>query len=254
VASDAPGRGARAVEKLRALHTVPSSVAFSPAGPLLTPRLLGLGRRGHVALTFDDGPDPIGTRRVMDVLAVLGWRASFFVLGDMVVAHPGLVAEIVAAGHDVGVHASTHRSHRRMSPRRIADDLRRAHGTVAAAGAVPAFYRPPHGALSPEGLLTARRLGMRTVLWTAWGRDWRAEATPASVRDDVAAGRLDGGTVLLHDSDCASAPGSWRTTVAALPPLADLFAARGLDVGPLRDHFTPTASDRTRSSVGSTPR
>jgi hypothetical protein len=78
---------------------------------------------------------------------------------------------------------------------------------------------------------------MRTVLWTAWGRDWRAEATPQSVCDDVAAGRIDGGTVLLHDSDCSSAPGSWRTTLAALAGLGDLFAARDLTVGPVREHF-----------------
>lgn len=241
MASDAPGRAARATEKLRALHTVPSSLAFSAAGPRLTPGLLGLGRRGHVALTFDDGPDPLGTPRVMDTLAVLGWRATFFVLGDMVAANPRLVAELVAAGHDVGVHASTHRSHRHMAPRRIVDDVSRAYDTVVAAGAQPAFYRPPHGALSPEGLVTAHRRGMRAVLWTAWGRDWRAGASPASVRADVAAGRLDGGTVLLHDSDCASAPGSWRTTVAALPRLADLFADRGLEAGPLSDHFAAPA-------------
>jgi peptidoglycan/xylan/chitin deacetylase (PgdA/CDA1 family) len=199
--------------------------------------MCGIGFAGHVALTFDDGPDPVGTPRIIDALDALGWRATFFVLGDMVAADPGLVAELVAAGHDVGVHAATHRSHRRMTPRRIVGDIRRAYDTVLAAGAVPVFHRPPHGATSPEGLLTARRLGMRTVLWTAWGRDWRAEATPETVRDDVATGRLAGGTVLLHDSDCASAPGSWRTTLGALPLLAELFADRGLEVGPLRDHW-----------------
>jgi len=242
VASDAPARGGRAIEKLRALHTVPSSVAFSPVGPRLTPRLRGIGRPGHVALTFDDGPDPVGTEAIMGALRELGWHATFFVLADMVRRSPGLVAELVAAGHDVGVHASAHRSHRHMTPARIRDDVRRAHATIVDAGALPTFYRPPHGALSPEGLVTARGLGMRTVLWTAWGRDWRAEATPASVCHDVAAGRLDGGTVLLHDSDCASAPGSWRTTLAALPPLGDLFAERELTVGPLRDHFTAPRS------------
>ena len=235
--SDRPGRGGRVAEKLRALHTIPSSVAFSPAGPYLAARLRGLGRPGHVALTFDDGPDPVGTPLIAAELDRLGWRATFFVLGDMVDANPGLVADLVAEGHDVGVHASEHRSHRTMTPKRICDDIRRAHATVAGAGATPAFHRPPHGALSPEGFVTARRLGMRTVLWTAWGRDWRAEATPDSVCADVAAGRLDGGTVLLHDSDCASAPGSWRTTLAALAPLGDLFADRGLTVGPLSEHF-----------------
>jgi peptidoglycan/xylan/chitin deacetylase (PgdA/CDA1 family) len=240
VGSDISGRGGRAVEKLRALHTMPSSVAFSPVGPRLTPQLRGVGRPGHVALTFDDGPDPVGTAPIVAALDRLGWRATFFVLGDMVHRSPALVTDLVAAGHDVGVHASTHRSHRHMSPRQIRDDVCRARATVVDAGAVPRFYRPPHGAVSPEGLFTARRLGMRTVLWTAWGRDWRAEATPASVADDVAAGRLDGGTVLLHDSDCASAPGSWRTTLASLPRLADLFAARDLTVGPLREHFSAT--------------
>ena len=125
MASDPSGSGARAAEKLRALHTVPSSLAFSPAGPRLTPRLLGLGRRGHVALTFDDGPDPVGTPRIMDVLAVLGWRATFFVLGDMVDARPGLVAELVAEGHDVGVHASMHRSHRHIAHRNESRGKRR---------------------------------------------------------------------------------------------------------------------------------
>jgi peptidoglycan/xylan/chitin deacetylase (PgdA/CDA1 family) len=237
VGSDGSARGGRAVEKLRALHTIPSSLAFSAAGPRLTPRLRGIGRPGHVALTFDDGPDPAGTLPILAALDRLGWRATFFVLGAMVDRTPGLVGDLVAAGHDVGVHASIHRSHRLMTPAQVRDDVRRAHATVVDAGAVPRFYRPPHGAVSPEGLLTARRLGMRTVLWTAWGRDWRAEATPETVVDDVAAGRLDGGTVLLHDSDCASAPGSWRTTLASLPRLADLFAAQGLTVGPLRHHL-----------------
>jgi peptidoglycan/xylan/chitin deacetylase (PgdA/CDA1 family) len=257
VGSDASGRGTHVVEQLQKLHTVPSSVAFSPAGPYLTPRLLGIGTRGHVALTFDDGPDPVGTRCVMAALDRLGWRATFFVLGAMVRRNPQLVAELVAAGHDVGVHADEHRSQRRMTPGRIRDDVRRAHGTVAAAGAVPEFYRPPHGALSPQGILVARRLGMRPVLWTAWGRDWRAEATPQSVCDDVAAGRLDGGTVLLHDSDCAATAGSWRTTVAALARLADLFAARGLTVGPLRDHFhrpSRPGATSTDPTSGPTPR
>jgi len=237
VASDAQRR---ALEKLLALHTVPSSVAFSPAGRFVVRGLCGFGTPGHVALTFDDGPDPHGTPAVVDALERFGWQATFFLVGDMVRRAPGLVTDLVAAGHEVGVHAETHRSQRSMTPRQIGDDIRRAYAEITgAAGVCPRWYRPPHGALSPEGLLTARDLGMRAVLWSAWGRDWLAEATPETVRRDVAAGRLDGGTVLLHDSDCASAPGSWRTTVAALPLLAELFEARRLTVGPLRDHATP---------------
>jgi hypothetical protein len=81
---------------------------------------------------------------------------------------------------------------------------------------------------------------MTTVLWTTWGRDWRREATPASVVADVTRRYVDGGTVLLHDSDCTSYPGSWRSALGALPRLADEFAARGLAVGTIGTHGVKT--------------
>jgi hypothetical protein len=90
--------------------------------------------------------------------------------------------------------------------------------------------------LTTGGLLAARRLGLRPVLWSAWGRDWTAGATPRSVVEELCRGVLDGGTALLHDSDATSAPGSWRTTVAALPLLAAEVTRRGLAVGPLGEH------------------
>ena len=74
------------------------------------------------------------------------------------------------------------------------------------------------------------------VLWTTWGRDWRPVATPETVVDDLRKGRLAGGTVLLHDSDCTSAPGSWRSALGALPRLAEELEARGLRAGTLGAH------------------
>jgi len=222
--------------RLLPLHSAPSGLAFSALGPRVTPRLRGVGRPGHLAITFDDGPDPEATPAVMAALDAVGWRATFFALGDMVERSPDLLGALVDAGHEVGVHAHRHRNHRSMSPRAIRDDVRRAHATVVGAGARPVWYRPPHGALTPEAHLTARRLGMRPVLWTAWGRDWRSGASAEEIRDEVARGRLDGGTLLLHDSDCASEPGCWRATVAAIPLIADLVATRGLSVGPLSTH------------------
>ena len=78
---------------------------------------------------------------------------------------------------------------------------------------------------------------MTTVLWTTWGRDWRREATPDSVVADVTRRYVDGGTVLLHDSDRLSTPGSWRTTLAATAALLDELATRELPVGPLAEHW-----------------
>jgi hypothetical protein len=83
---------------------------------------------------------------------------------------------------------------------------------------------------------------VRTVLWTAWGRDWTATATPGSVTAEVARGLRPGGTVLLHDSDCTSAPGAWRSALGALPRLAELFAAHHLTIGPLGDHGVAPAA------------
>jgi peptidoglycan/xylan/chitin deacetylase (PgdA/CDA1 family) len=225
------------MDRCLVLHTVPSTLAFSPVGQRVSPALAGVGRAGHVAITFDDGPDPASTPQFLTALADLGWRATFFMLGDMVRRAPGLAAEVAAAGHEVGVHADVHRSQKRMMPRAIRDDVVRAREVVAGAtGVEPVWYRPPHGALTVEGRLTARRLGMRSVLWTTWGRDWRAEATPETVRDDVFAGRVDGGTVLLHDSDCTSDPGAWRSALGGLPLLAEGFAARNLIAGTCGEH------------------
>jgi len=201
------------------------------------PRLAGLGRRDHVALTFDDGPDPASTPAFLEALAGLGWHATFFMLGSMVRKAPGLAAEVAAAGHEVAVHGDEHRSQLWRTPGAVAADLDRArHEVAGATGSAPRWFRPPYGVLTLGGVQAARGAGLSPVLWTAWGRDWRAEATPATVAGDVARDLGPGATVLLHDSDCTSAPGAWRSALGALPRLAEVFAWHGLDVGPLRDH------------------
>lgn len=225
-----------------ALHTAPSLVALSSIGRHIAPSLAGVGDRGHVALTFDDGPDPSSTPAVLEALDAAGWRATFFMLGEMVRKSPALAAEVVAAGHEVAVHGDRHRTLLRLGPRTTHDDIQRAADEIASAtGVVARWYRPPFGTLSVGGLLAARKLGLQVVLWTAWGRDWRAEATGASVADDVLDGFVDGGTVLLHDSDCTSAPECWRSTLDSFPLLGKGFADRGLVVGPVGEHGIATS-------------
>ncbi len=222
-------------------------VGIVHAGPAVTswrflrmhflPALAGVGRPGHVSLTFDDGPDPKSTPAFMDALDGLGWRATFFLLGSMTRQSPALAAELVAAGHEVAVHGDVHDSMLGRTPQAARDDIRRARDQIAAASGVePRWFRPPYGIVSASSLRGARELGLQTVLWTAWGRDWRSEATPETVLADVRRGLTPGGTVLLHDSDCTSAPGSWRSALGALPRLADLFAERKLTAGPLAEH------------------
>lgn len=222
-----------------AMHAAPALTAIAPLRRHLFPRLAGIGASGHVALTFDDGPDPKSTPAFLDVLDGLGWHATFFMLGDMVRKAPGLAAEVAAAGHEVAVHGETHRSMLWRTPWSVADDVARGRDIVAGATGVDSeFFRPPYGMLSGGALRAARRCDLDVVLWTAWGRDWRPEATPESVTEDVLRGHLDGGTVLLHDSDCTSSPGSWMSAVGALPRLAESLALRDLRVGTLHEHFT----------------
>jgi len=232
-----------------AAYASPSVARLLPPRWRATPRLSGFGRPDHVALTFDDGPDPKSTPAVMEALAGLGWSATFFCLGPMVAAAGGLAAELTAAGHEVAVHGWTHDGAVRRTPAALVDDVRRCREVIAdATGIRPRWYRPPFGELSVGSLIAARALDLQLVLWTAWGRDWRAEATPGSVVADVARGVVPGGTVLLHDSDCTSAESSWRITVAALPLLAELFADHDLEVGPLGEHgLAPTAHGASRA-------
>jgi peptidoglycan/xylan/chitin deacetylase (PgdA/CDA1 family) len=219
------------------VHAAPALGGVSPIGVRFTPRLVGVGRPGHVALTFDDGPDRESTPAFVGVLAELGWHATFFMLGAMVRRDPGLAREVADAGHEIAVHGDVHGNMLRRTPRATTDDVVRAYDTIASAtGVAPRWFRPPFGISSYASLRAAGRQGMSTVLWTTWGRDWRREATPATVVADVTRRYVDGGTVLLHDSDCTSYPGSWRSTLGALTILAERFAALDLKVGTVGDH------------------
>jgi peptidoglycan/xylan/chitin deacetylase (PgdA/CDA1 family) len=234
------------------VHLAPGLTTFRTARCRVLPVLSGVGSPGHVALTFDDGPDPASTPAFLDVLDQLGWKATFFLLGQQVAQHPDLAAELTRRGHELGVHGFHHSNHLRRSLRWTTDDLRRAVDVIGAAtGAAPTWFRPPYGALAASSLVAARRAGLPTVLWTTWGRDWRPEATPTTVAADLAATWHRGATVLLHDSDVTSAPGSWRSALGALPTVADRWAAAGLTVGPLADHGlgrTPQADRHGRAA------
>src|SRR5262249_40256728 len=107
------------------------------------PRVCGHGRRDHVALTFDDGPDPAWTPAFLEVLATWRARATFFMLGSMAAAAPGLAAEIAAAGHEVAVHGWAHRYTVLRGPRAVAGHLARARGAGGGRGGSTAAVLPP---------------------------------------------------------------------------------------------------------------
>lgn len=220
-----------------AANLLPGLTAWRDMRCTLLARLAGVGAAAHVALTFDDGPAATSTPAVLDSLDRLGWRATFFLLGSEVDRKPELAAEVAARGHEVALHGYHHANHLWHAPPWVAADVRRGYDRVSeAAGAAPRWFRPPYGALAASSIAAARRCGLKTVLWTTWGRDWRRDATGPTVAAEVEATFRPGATVLLHDSDVTSAPGSWRATLAALPLLSERWGAAGLAVGPLAEH------------------
>ena len=183
------------------------------------------GRRS-VALTFDDGPHPVTTRRILAVLGTTRHRATFFMLGAKARRHPDVVREIHAAGHTLGVHGDRHdRLHAFRMPWRVRDELLRAARAVEdATGVRPRFFRPPLGHTSVTTTRGVRRAGMIVVGWSARGLDGNRGRTPEAVVARVARSLTDGAIVMLHD---ASEHDDFEpASVRALPELLRLLDDR----------------------------
>jgi peptidoglycan/xylan/chitin deacetylase (PgdA/CDA1 family) len=215
---------------MAAAQYLPSTVALGQWTPL---RALpgGLCRwRGDgagVALTFDDGPSPEATPKFLDRLDRLGLTATFFVLGSLTAEAPTLVAEIGRRGHQVETHGYHHRHHLARSPGWVRRDLSAAARAMQAAGLAPRWYRPSYGQATGATLWAARRQGWRTVLWSAWGREWATD-DPAEVAARIGRRLRPGAVVLLHDNDRFGRPGMWRTGLEALDRVAEDLDRRGL--------------------------
>jgi peptidoglycan/xylan/chitin deacetylase (PgdA/CDA1 family) len=179
-----------------------------------------------VALTFDDGPHPVTTRRILTVLAGTRHRATFFVLGAKARRHPDVVREIQEAGHTLGVHGDRHdRLHAFRTPWRVHDELLRAARAVeSATGVRPRFFRPPLGHTSISTIPGVRRAEMIVVSWSTRGFDGIRSRTPEAVVARVARTVTDGAIVLLHD---ASEHDDFEpASVLALPELLRLLDDR----------------------------
>jgi peptidoglycan/xylan/chitin deacetylase (PgdA/CDA1 family) len=202
-------------------HAALTAAGMVPRSALLGPNLCRLppenAASGEVALTFDDGPDPELTPRVLEMLAAHHARASFFMVGQRARSHPALVRAVLAAGHSVENHTDTHpaffAAHGLAGQRR---QILRAQSALREAGAEPLWFRPPMGLRSPLLDPVLAGLGLCHASWT-----WRsADAVLADPRRILQRLRRVGAgdVVLLHD-------GTWRRDADGQPPLLQVLPA-----------------------------
>jgi peptidoglycan-N-acetylglucosamine deacetylase len=193
-------------------------------------RIPGLERldpaEGRWALTFDDGPDPDATPAVLDALDAEGVSSTFFLVGEQLLTHHELGAEVARRGHAVGLHGFHHEDHDRLPG--VRDDLQRGLDAVeSATGTRPSIFRPPYGRPSEATADACRELDLEIVYWSGWGLDW--EPIPPERIADLVIRDLSGGVVVvLHDSPRYAYRRSATPTAEALPAILEAAAERGL--------------------------
>ena len=198
------------------------------------PIVRAAGTPGRCALTFDDGPDPEFTPRVLEILARTGQRATFFVIGERAARHPELMQRLVAEGHEVGNHSATHPWHLSLWPgRRVAAELNQASDLIErACGVRPRLFRPPAGILSPRIAAGARAAGLQLVGFSTRSLDG-SPVIPASVAlRRLARGLGPGAILLLHDGAVA---GKAPVSLSGLPELCAAMERAGLRSVPVSE-------------------
>jgi len=187
------------------------------------------GGEKRIALTFDDGPNPDATPRVLDALAKEQVPATFFLLGKHVERWPDLARRVVRDGHGVGNHGYHHRKLHARGPGYVRIDLELGtDAIVSATGAQPKYFRAPHGFRSPWVSTIARELGQRTIGWTLGVWDSSRPGADAIAKRSIDGAR-PGTILLLHDGDGYDPGGDRMQTAEALPVIIRELRARGYE-------------------------
>jgi peptidoglycan/xylan/chitin deacetylase (PgdA/CDA1 family) len=186
----------------------------------------------RLALTFDDGPNPEQTPRLLDLLARHDARATFFLIGEWATREPALIRAIVAAGHAIGNHTFTHPTMPAHGAARIREELRRCREAVEASGERfstidgAALMRPPYGRRRPGTLRTLREEGYVPVTWSITGYDWRARTTAKRITRRCLRAQ-EGDIILLHDGSDAEPAADRGKSIASVEAILEHFVPRG---------------------------
>ena len=228
-----------ALAAVAANHGLLTALGLWPRSTLLGPNLTRLppasAARGEIAITFDDGPDPEVTPRLLDVLEAANARATFFCIAEAALRHAGLCREIVRRGHGIENHSFGHSHAFALNGiGGLRRELLAAQAALAAAsGRAPRFFRPPAGFRNPLLDPVLHQLGLRLVSWTRRGFD-TASGDARFVCARLTAGLAAGDILLLHDGHAARTAAGTPVALEVLPRV--LAAARALDLRPVALH------------------
>ena len=232
-------------------HLMLILAGLCPRCSLLGPNITRLPetarRRGLVAITLDDGPEPQVTPLVLDMLREAGATASFFLIGRKAEQHPDLVARMIAEGHSVENHSWAHsHSFAFSGPGRFRAEIGRAQESLARlAGEAPRFFRAPAGMRNPLLEPVLASLGLPLTSWTRRGFD-AVRPDPAEVSKRLLGHdgeRLAAGDILLlHDGHAAVAPDGRPVVLSVLPQVLAACRRRGLKPASLKEAFAPAGS------------
>lgn len=228
-------------------HVILATAGLWPRSRLLGANLTRLppeaAARGEVALTFDDGPDPLVTPQVLAQLDAAGARATFFCVGDQLRRHPDLARDIVRRGHHIENHTDTHPNlFAAMGWRRMAQQVAGGQAAVeAVTGRAPRFFRAVAGLRNPWLDPILARQGLRLAAWTRRGYDTRTGNAEA-VYQRLTRGLAAGDVLLMHDGHAARTPSGQPVVLAVLPRVLAALQAQDLRCVPLADAVPETTT------------
>lgn len=243
-----PSQGKTAAGKPAAPATEAPSAPAKPAGPKVVYSSVHVDGP-YIAMTFDDGPNPVQTPRLLEMLAKRNIKATFYVVGECVKEYPATLQQIVKEGHEIGNHSWSHPNLGKMSDAAVKEQLQSTHDLVLkTAGVPPKSLRPPYGSFSARQQQWANHeFGYKTILWSVDPFDWKKPGSNV-ITQRILSQTQNGGIILSHDIH--------KQTIDAMEATLDGLIAKGfkfVTVSELLAMEKPKAATPPAAAPGAAP-
>ena len=178
-----------------------------------------------IYLTFDDGPTPVITEKVVEILANYNAKATFFCIGKNIAENPAIYQLLLDSGHAIGNHTFNHLKGWRTTTKEYLENTIEAEQTIQQINKSTnqqKLFRPPYGRIKPSQGKALEKLGYKIIMWDILAIDWDSTVAKEDVLDNIVSNTVDGSIVVLHDSIKAS-----KNMLYALPKVLDHFTKKG---------------------------